>query len=376
MSAFRYPATGALHWGAGGVDRLGEILAGLGLDRCLAVLTPALAGDATRFERASGGRIAGTFAGVEPHTPYDAVLAAAAAARAIGATAVVSVGGGSAIDTARIAALCVGANAMTADELHALRAHDGLLPALQAPALPHVAVPTTLSAAEHSGGGAATSPATRRKELFVGDALACRAVVLDPRLATATPVDVWTMTGMRAVDHAVETLLSPSATPISDEASTAAIRILRRALPAALAAPDDEQVRADGQLAACLSYLGVANGTLGLSHAIGHQLGGALGVAHGAASSIALPDVVRYLAPRVPDRARLVAGALEADDAADGLEQLVGALGLPRRLGTVGISVLDPETLADAVLEDVLAAGTPGGVPERDELVALLAGLA
>jgi alcohol dehydrogenase class IV len=392
-AAFRYPLTGAITSRTGSVDLLGDVLDELALTRCLAVLTPSAARDrelVARLQERAGGRLE-IFAGVRAHTPYEVVLAAARAAEAAGADGVVSVGGGTAIDTARLAGLCVAEGLRNPEQLHALRVVVGpagpVFPLHAAHALPHVAVPTTLSSAEFSDGGAATCPWTARKELFAGPALACRAVLVDPALACATPADAWAMTGLRAIDHAVETLLSPRSSPQTDELSCQAIAHLRAALPAALAAPRDPEARARGQLGSWLSYFGVSAGTLGLSHAIGHQLGSRLGLAHGLASCVALPSVVRLVGPRAEGRARLVAHAFGADGgdapddemperAAAAIEALILSLGLPLRLSEADMATADAGELADAVLCDFLAGGAPGGPPTRLELIGLLESIA
>jgi alcohol dehydrogenase class IV len=389
---FRYPSTGGVRSGSGAAELLGSVLDELGISRALAVLTPSVARDShtvDRLQASAGGRLT-VFAAIQPHTPYDTVLSAARAARTVAADGLVSVGGGSAIDTARLAALCVGEGVNTAPDLHELRVQSTpggpRFPAISAHALPHVALPTTLSAAEFSDGGAATCPWTGRKELFVGPSLACRMVLADPALACGTPAQTWAMTGIRALDHAVETILSPRASALTDELSCAAIVHLRRSLPAVLAAPADEAARAEGQLGSWLSYFGVANGTLGLSHAIGHQLGAQLGIAHGLASCIALPDVVLHLAPFTVGRLRLAARAFEVDRpgtedralperVAGAIDSLIRQLGLPRRLHVIDASPVDLERLADAVLGDFLVEGTPGGPPSRDDLIGLLASL-
>ncbi len=390
--AFRYPLTGAIWSQAGSAELLGDVLDELGLTRCLAVMTPSAAADSSlvaRLQASAGGRLA-VFGDVRPHTPYDVVLAAARAAREAGADGVVSVGGGTAIDTARLAALCAAEGVTTIQQLHALRVRLGPagpeFPTAASQALPHVAIPTTLSSAEFSDGGAATCPWSGRKELFAGPALACRAVLVDPALACATPSRAWVVTGVRALDHAVETILSPRSSPPVDELSRSAIVHLREALPGALTAPGDRDVRARGQLGSWLSYFGVAAGTLGLSHAIGHQLGSRLGLGHGLASCIALPDVMRYVAPRAGGKARLIAQAFDVDEpsasddevaerAAAAVDALIRRLGLPRRLGEAGFGSLDTGELADAVLGDFLAGGAPGGAPPREELVVLLESL-
>jgi maleylacetate reductase len=382
---FRYPATGAIWTGAGSLERLGEALDTVGATSCLAVVTPSLACDEVfmhDLRAAAGGRIAALFGDVRPHAPYTTVLAAAGAGTAAGVDVVVSVGGGSAIDTARLAAVSIERGLGPGDEhaFHELRVQTGadgpIFPLAAAAPLPHVAVPTTLSAAEFSDGGAATCPWTGRKEVFAGRGLACAAVIADPELAMRTPARTWVMTGVRALDHAVETLLSPRSSPPVDELAARAIALLRECLPAALAEPDNTAARERGQLASWLSYFGVPAGTLGLSHAIGHQLGGSLGIAHGLASCITLPDVLALVLPRAGDKADVLARAFGGAQPIATVDELVRGLGFPRRLRELGIDDLDTSALADAILEDVLVLGTPGGPPDRGELVVLLETLA
>lgn len=382
---FRYPATGAIWSGPKSLERLGEALDAVGATSCLAVVTSSLAGDKAfmrRLRAASGERIATLFSDVQRHAPYATVLAAAGAGKAAGVDAVVSVGGGSAIDTARLAAVSVERGLGPGDEhaFHELRVQTGadgpIFPLAAAAPLPHVAVPTTLSAAEFSDGGAATCPWTGRKEVFAGRALACGAVIADSELAVRTPARTWAMTGMRALDHAVETILSPRSSRPTDELAARAIALLRECLPAALAEPDNTAAREHGQLASWLSYFGVPAGTLGLSHAIGHQLGGSLGIAHGLASCITLPDVLALVLPRAGDKADVLARAFGAAEPIGTVDEFIRELGFPRRLSELGIDDLDTSALADAILGDVLILGTPGGPPDRGELVALLETLA
>ncbi len=386
MSAwtFRYPGVGVVRSGAGCVEALTEAIEEVGARRCLAVLTPSVAADVdlrARLDRAAGGRIGVFFDGVRPHTPYGSVLDAAEVGRAAGVDGVVSVGGGAAIDTGRLAALCLARNVVTAQQLHALRTRTGpdgpTPPAAPLAALPQVVVPTTLSAAEFSDGGAATCPWTGRKELFAGPALASGAVLLDAEVAVRTPAPIWSLTGVRALDHAVETLLSPRSSPVTSQLALSAVVELRSALPAALADPDDVAARAAGQLAAWRSYFGVASGTLGLSHAIGHQLGARLGIAHAHASCVSLPEVIWFVAPHAAAGVQAVAAAFDADGdgAAAAVDEFIRALGQPRRLRELGVPAIDADALAEDVLGDVLAHGTPGGVPDRAALAGLLRSL-
>jgi alcohol dehydrogenase len=364
------------------LDQLPQELDRLAAERVFVVPARALAGDAPlRDEVAAllGSRLADWFGDVRPHTPYATVIEAAERARAAAADCVLSVGGGAAIDTARMAALCVATGIADREELRGIRARfDGgvpVFPALGASALPHVAVPTTLSAAEFSNGAAVTWPDPPVKDLFVADALAARSVLLDPVLAAATPASAWLLTGVRALDHAIETVCSPQDQPLAEELALAAIRRLRASLPATLADPADIGARANAQIATWMSYAGVASGTLGLSHAIGHQLGARLGLEHGATSCIALPAVMRTFERSTPRQLSLVADALGVGEnpeaAAPAVERLIEQLGLDGRLPA---PLEEPEDVAAAILEDVLSAGVEPR-PGPAELAALLRGL-
>jgi alcohol dehydrogenase class IV len=175
---------------------------------------------------------------------------------------------------------------------------------------------------------------------------------------------------------------SPRRGPVTDVLSLEAIRRLASTLRGAQRDPSDPVARMDGQLAAWMSYFGEMNLTLGLSHAIGHQLGARFGMQHGITSCIVLPQVMRYVAPVVGNRLVLVAAALGVDTeglseddaseaAAVAVEQLVSDLGLPNRLGEVGVFESDFPALADAVLGDLVVAGSPRPV-DKNQVIEIL----
>jgi alcohol dehydrogenase class IV len=133
----------------------------------------------------------------------------------------------------------------------------------------------------------------------------------------------------------------------------------------------------------------VSNGTLGLSHAIGHQLGARLGLAHGLSSCITLPTVARFLAPRTGEKMRPILRACGIDDSgistenlgialADFLTAFISGLGYPLTLGETGIVMSDSDVtgIVDGIFEDFLVDGIPGGIPSRKEMTDLVASLA
>jgi alcohol dehydrogenase len=241
----------------------------------------------------------------------------------------------------------------------------------------------TLSAAEFANAGAVTSEERHAKDLLIADELTPRAVILDPEAAVQTPLSIWVATGIRALDHAIETVYSPRRGPVTDALSLDAIHRIAAALRGAQRDPDDVTAREQGQIAAWMSYFGEMNLTLGLSHAIGHQLGAQFGMQHGITSCIVLPQVMRYLAPAVADRLALVATALGVDTsgmpteraaaaAALAVEELVAALGLPGRLRDVGVGAEHFPALADAVLHDLVVAGSPRPITAAAQITEVL----
>ncbi|HET7397386.1 MAG TPA: iron-containing alcohol dehydrogenase [Intrasporangium sp.] len=390
VGTFLYLPMERVHHGRGAVTKLAGEADRLGAERVLVVTSPSIvrATDAiARLQAQLGSRLVHVFDGVRPHVPYSCLQPGLDAVYEWGPDLLVSVGGGSCVDAARALALSAGEDLRDVTGLAAFRAqfappHTTTIPATSGRALPHIAVPTTLSAAEFANAGAVTSEARHVKDLLIADELTPRVVILDPELAVQTPLSVWSSTGMRALDHAVESVYSPNGGPVSDTLSLAAIRDLAAALRAAYADPADIAARERAQVAAWMSYFGEMNLTLGLSHAIGHQLGARFGMQHGLTSCIVLPHVMRFLAPVVRDRLALVAGALgveagsrdtqgAAEAAAAAVEQLVRDLGLPSRLHEVGVTSADFPELADAVLADLVVAGSPRPVT-KEQVVEIL----
>lgn len=362
MPTFRWANPDVIHWGPGCVrEQLPAELARVGGTRVLLVTTRSAVADPAlgpALEALIGARLAGR-ATIGEHAPARDIAAAVEAARAAGADALVSLGGGSPVDGAKAVAfsLASGLDLRFADAPTRARA------ARLGPVLPHVAIPTTLSAAELSSGAGFSAEGTREKVGVGASALLPAAVLYDAGLAVWTPVDLWLSTGIRAVDHAVETLLAEGEHPLPDAAALGGLRRLRAGLLAVRADPADVAARTECQLGAWLSYLQPGPAARGLSHTLGKRLGSRHGIPHGVTSCLLLPHVLRVLAPRAPAAAAGIAAALGGADAASAVADLVAALGLPTHLAAWNLSDAD---LAEAV--------RPVATPEHppDELLAIL----
>ncbi len=304
-----------------------------------------------------GNRLAGVCAKIGAHTPRVDVVAAANEARAAKADLIVTVGGGSVTDAAKMVGLCLGNDVTRPRDLDRLRAivtADGKTerPPVNPPSVRSIDVPTTLSAGEFTPFAGCTDTERNVKESFGHALMMPQAVILDPAITVHTPEWLFLSTGIRAVDHAVEDICSINPTPFSDGMSLQALRLLSAGLPAVKANPADLDARLSCQLGAWMSIMGSQNGVAkGASHGIGHVLGGTAHVPHGYTSCVMLPVVLRFNEPVNAERQRWVSEALGRpnDSAGDAVAALIASLGLPGTLRDVGVK---PEQL------DEIAAGS------------------
>ena len=205
---------------------------------------------------ALGDRYAGSCDGMPPHTPRDAVLDATAAARNAGADLIVSFGGGSLTDAAKMVRLALQHDIHSIEDFDRFVVRvqpDGsrLMPNYAAPEIGQIAIPTTLSGGDFNPSAGCTDPRTMLKEIFRHPKLMPRVIVLDPAVTLRTPTWLWLSTGIRALDHAVETICADTADPRSWLESLHAVRLLHSALPRTKADPGDQPARLDAQLAVC-----------------------------------------------------------------------------------------------------------------------------
>lgn len=345
-------------FGAGRVADLRAILAAAGIRRPLVVCGKSVASGPIlrRVEATLTGLPTAVYAGVEQHSPLATVEAAAAAARRHAADGLLSVGGGSAIDTAKCAAVWLAADGDVAP--YAIRygetGSDVRRP-LPPRVLPHVAVPTTAgSSSEVMPGAGYRDPETRKRVLFRDPWLQPRAAILDPELTVYADPRLTSATGMTAVARCVEALYSRQRQPVSEALALQGVRLLRRGLPRAAAAPGDIAARADCQLGCLLSGVAVDNAMASLVHAIGHVAAGRYGLAHGIVHGLLLAPALRLFLPAIRDDA---GGSSEA--LADDVAALLALLPLPQRLRDAGIPAADLDAVAAATLSDHMIAYTP-----------------
>ncbi len=309
---------------------------------------------------ALGDRYAGSYEGVPSHTPRQAVLEAAVKAREARADLVVTFGGGSGTDAGKMIRLALkhGIRKIEDFDRFVVRvAQDGsrALVDYDPPDVPQIAIPTTLSGGDFNPSAGATDTRTMLKEIYRHPKLVPSVIILDPAVTVRTPRWLWLSSGIRALDHAIETVCAPAADHRSWLEAIQAISLLAKALPRTYQNPDDLDARLDAQIAVWLSMehnrFGVS---MGASHGIGHVLGGTCNVPHGYTSCVMLPAVLRYNEAANAERQALVARAFgrEGEPAWRVVDAFVAGLGLPRSLGAVGVTEEQFETVAKAAMLD------------------------
>jgi maleylacetate reductase len=324
-------------------------------------------------------QVVGLFDACVEHTPRETVIAVAELLRSVQADLVVSIGGGTVIDTVKVALVALAEGLTRTEQLddwHMRMAPDGsrITPQPRQPPCRQIAVPTTLSGAEFSDLGGCTDTRFGTKQGYTGAFIGAAAVILDPRITVHTPDRLWLSTGVRAVDHAVEALCSINAQPLIDATSVRALALLGRSLKRYATDPADLAARLDGQQGAWLAATSIRRTEYGASHGLGHALGADAGVPHGITSCVLLPTVMRFNADVCARQMAEIAAALgdARRPAADQVEELIANLGLPTRLSQLGIARERLAVIAQKGMANPWVHTNPRKIGGAAELEALL----
>ena len=325
-------------FGVGATERLSQVVAAAGGVRVFLVTDPGVVG-AGVVDRvmATQSLPATVFSEVEPNPSGATVERGATALRAYGldGTVVVALGGGSAMDAAKAIALCA-ANGRPVWDLE----YDG--PDLT-PGCPIVAIPTTAgTGSEAHPFGVITHEEIGRKDYVGHPSLLPVTTILDPALTVGLPPAVTAATGVDALTHSLESLLSRNGNPFAEAMALGVVRTVREWLPRAIDDGTDIEARSQMLIASHMAGVGQASGTgVGLVHALGHAIGTRGRLAHGTSLAVVLPEVLGFYAesPGLRDRELAAVGvALRAASATEDPASAAGAaIGELRRfLASVG----------------------------------------
>jgi alcohol dehydrogenase class IV len=374
LTTFEMPRTARIVAGVGAHRQVAAQLEAACVSRVAVITSPSVAKQpqyATIMESIAD-RVVLEFRDIKPHPPTEMVVELIARSRQAGAEGYLAIGGGSVVDCAKFANLGAAEGITDSETLKDFGVHfeypdkEWVRP-LTGSMQPIFAVPTTLSAAEWDGFAGTVDEATGVKHVARYVELTPSVVFLDPEIAGTTPRALWATTGMRAVDHAIETSYARNAMPFTTTLAVGALAMLHENLVRSVHDAGNLDATLQCQWATMMSITGVHNVSLGLSHAIGHQLGG-FGVPHGVTSCITLPHVMRFLLAATEAEQTRIAQAMgrsKADEAADAVEDLIVSLEVPHRLRDVGIDRTNFPDIARATLGDIVARESPMTVTEQ-----------
>jgi alcohol dehydrogenase len=309
-----------------------------------------------------GLEVAGIFDQVPQDSSTDVVESCAAAAKEAGADSFLAVGGGSVMDTAKVAdaVFTHGGSAAEQEGFFLMpREDDGMGRPLAI--APLACIPTTAGTGSEVSMAAVIKDPERKVKLEIADfPLFPRLAILDPDTTRTLPPSVAAATGMDAMTHAIEGYVSTEWSPHQDARSLQALRMIRDNLERAVTGGEREEEARGNMLIAANLAITIA---LGSVHAMSHPAGAQFGVPHGVANAIHLPHVVEHNAAgsaETADRYREIGDIFDISEPEIGpalaayLTDLVARLGLPTRLSEVGV----PEDGIPALVEGAMGDGT------------------
>ena len=319
--SFVYLGTTKVVFGVGSSSQEVEAeMHALGCSRAVVVTDQGIirAGLLDKITASLGAKCAGVYSDIPQDTGIDVIDTATAFARDKGADILISVGGGSVIDTAKC--MCI-----LLTEGGSLTDFEGIQ-LLTRPQMPHIVIPTTSgTGSEVTWVAVVLDKSKGQKILIVESFNAPRVAILDPALTATLPPLLTASTGMDAFCHAVEALSSVQREPIADALAMQAIRLLTKHLPQCIANGSDLAARGQVQLAATMAGWAFGNAMVGLVHAMAHSIGAVVHVPHGVANGILLPHCMEYNLPDASDYYADIAQAMNVFEKGFSAEQAAQA---------------------------------------------------
>lgn len=317
-----------------------------------------------------------TFADLSSNPTEAEVEAGVQAYRAAGAEGIVALGGGAAMDVAKLIIVRATVPDKSFEELDDAIGGDRFIPK-QLP--PVIAIPTTAGTGSEVGRAAVlTVASTGSKTVIFAPSMLPRVAILDPELSVSLPSGPTAATGFDALTHCLEAYLAKGDHPLADGIALAGLEIIARDLPRVVANGRDIEARG-GMLKAAMMGAAAFQKGLGACHSLSHPLSAVFGVHHGLANALCLPAVVDFNEEVVPERVKRVAaifgGSAAAGSCSQVLRQLRSSLGMPSGLSTVGVTREQLPRLAGLALKDGCHGGNPRPCTEKDFLALYTASL-
>ncbi len=348
ITRFSFPTT--IHFGAGARKLAGPHLREQGLKRPLIVTDKGLAAlpwiAGLRADLAAAGLDVAVYAGIWGNPGGSQVMNAAAAYKQHAADCVVGVGGGAALDVAKVVGLLA---THPGDVMEYVWDHPRVRPIVHA-LPPFIALPTTAGTGSEVGRSSVISEEdTHLKRVIFAPQILAQAVFADPELTLGLPAALTAATGMDALTHNIESYLSPVYHPMCDGIALEGTRIAARALATAVREPDNPQARADMMMSSMMGAIAFQK-DLGAVHACAHALGTVCDMHHGLANALMIDTVLAWNLEAVPHKFTELAHAAGVAGGAAAfvpwLRALKAQIGVAPDLAAAGVR---PEHLARLV---------------------------
>ena len=337
----------------------------------------------SRLRESMGDRHVGLFDNIGTHSPRKDVFRVLQVVSECNPDVLVSLGGGSIIDTAKAVQLAIDLGITDQKEMLAYaKLADGscgpkwgrteFFP--ECSKIRQIAVPTTLSGAEFSNNAGILDSVNSAKEGYWGPRLCPQAIVYDPRLALHTPEWLWLSTAIRSLDHAIEGYCSNDTSPYLDAHFLKAMELFATSLPMVKSDAKDIEAKALSQQAVWLACCGLGTVSHGASHGIGYILGSYCGVPHGYTSCVMLPAVLEWNKTEFKERQTSIAYAIGRPKLPAGIavRSLVEGLGLPSSLQQVGVKEEQLDEIAERAIKHPVVRKNPRNLETKEQVREIL----
>lgn len=364
-----YPT--AMKFGAGRISEIADACIQVGMKKPLLVTDRGLASmDITKntldiLEANGLGR--GVFSEVDPNPTDTNAEAGVRVYRDGGYDGVVAFGGGSGLDLAKVIALMAGQTRPLWDFEDVA---DWWTRADADAIAPIVAVPTTAGTGSEVGRASIiTKSDSQEKKIIFHPKLLPAVVICDPELTVGMPKFLTAGTGLDAFAHCVEAYSSPHYHPMSQGIALEGMRLVKEYLPRAYADGSDIEARAHMMSAAAMGATAFQKG-LGAIHALSHPIGAIYHTHHGTTNAVCMPAVLQFNKDAIAERFKLVSAYLDIDGGFDGfcryVDDLNGAMQIPKTLSEFGIENPDMDRLVRDALADPSTSGNPIEMTEQN----------
>ena len=349
-----------IRFGEGAVAALNDVLAAESTSRPFVIVDDFMQGVPAVASALQGLEEAGRYAKSAGEPTIDDVEDAADRLAASDADAVVAIGGGSVIDTAKAARLVV-------SQREPFRRFAAREVAYEPPVVPLVAIPTTAgTGSEVSGGAVITDAETNRKAGIANPFLRAQHALVDPELTYGLPSAPTAHSGIDAIAQAIAAIVVETRTPVGDAIALEAIRLGSAALPAVVRDGGDREARSRMMCASMMAGLSMNISDCGSEHSIAQAVGGRFHLPHGLTIGLVLAETMDHDRRAVPELFERIADAFgePGDGSRDGsravtaVRRLLADIDFPT-LASCGVGEADLDELADGALDDYFITVSP-----------------